>query len=126
MCRRRKKKHKIPYCFLNTKYFDELGYQEIDRIYDKFIELFTKKRVQEFDKHDLVKVAYLIGDRFSLQADAEHEKEDRQYYYKKMQHVSELGLNLLKKHEGLLWNLGVALFFMEKYEQALNQFKSLL
>ncbi len=126
MFRRKKKKRKISSCFLDSKYFEQLGYQDLDRIYDKFIQLFTKKRVKEFDKHELVRVAYLIAENYSLQAEAEHEKEDQKFYYKRMQRVAELGLSLLKKHEGLLWNLGVALFFMDKHQQALNPFKHLL
>ncbi|MHA1932687.1 MAG: tetratricopeptide repeat protein, partial [Promethearchaeota archaeon] len=126
MFKRKKKKCKIPPFLLDSRYFTEIGHQDLDGIYDKFIKLLTEKNYKDFDKHEIVRVAFLIAENYSLQADAEHEREEQTIYFKKIQCVTTLGLKLLKKHEGLLWNLGVALFFLEKYEHALTPFKYLL
>lgn len=97
MVPKKRKKRRIPPHFLEQKYFDELGYQEFDILYDKFIELFTNKKYKEFNKKDIIRLAKLIGDRCSIEAEALHETDERVLYYKKIKIVSECGLRLSKK-----------------------------
>ena len=118
--------NKIPPYLLESKYFDELGYKEFNQLCNKFIELFRNKTFNAYDKEKLVKLAILISNRCSNEAEAEHEVKYQISYYKLMEQVSKYGLSLLKNNEELLCNLGVASYSLEKYEQAINQFEKLL
>lgn len=118
--------NKIPPYLLESKYFDELGYKEFDQLCNKFLGLFSNKKFKAYDKEKLVKLAILISNRCSNEAEAEHEVKYQTSYYKLMEQVSKYGLSLLKNDEELLWNLGIASYSLEKYEQALDQFRKLL
>ena len=123
---KKKKKRKIPSQFLESKYFNELGYQDLNRIYEKYILLFKNNAYKAFYKPELVKLAKMIGDQCSYQAEALHNLEESALYYQKMIKVSHLGLRLNKNCKGVLWNLGIAYYFLERFKQAIKPFKRMI
>jgi hypothetical protein len=111
---RKKNKRRIGSDLLETQFFYELGYEELDQLYDKVIELFENKSYKQFYKPDFVRLTKLIGDECSSQAEALHDREESNVYYRKVKKVSEFGLRLSKKDEGLLLNLKFATKVLEE------------
>lgn len=107
MNHRKKRNRRIDADLLEAEFFDELGYQEIDQLYDKVIELFDNKSYKTFYKPDFVKLVKLIAHQCSYQAEAEHDIRESNIHYKKMKRLSEIGLQLSKKDEELLHNLKI-------------------
>jgi tetratricopeptide (TPR) repeat protein len=119
-------KLKFPPNLLETKYFDEMGYKELELLCKKYIDLFNNNKVKFFDVDELLRLAILIGNRCSIQAEAEHDAKNKMMYYENMRKVSELGLSFNPNKEELLWNLGVAYYFQGNFEDAVYPFSNLL
>lgn len=114
---RKKNKRRIDPEFLDIQFFQELGYEEVDQVYDKVIEMFEKKTYKQFYKPDIVRLTQLVGNECSAQAEALHDMKWSNIYYRKVQKVSELGLQLDKKDKELLLNLRFAKRVLDERKQ---------